>query len=395
MTVYEPGSVDDVARYQAKKLAKEGDAAFARACGEFARNDAFRSLNETIIANVGRDRDKGAMFALVPTGTETCTFCLMLASRGAVYHTRKTAGEWRHFHRGCDCKVEPSFEGDSDAEVVQGVKPRELYERYKQFKEIDEAEGLSSAEKDELKRRILDGCKASERSVIRMLKSGEIEDASDVHVPTSSEVPNWLSGASRNRHAKRHAAEYGIDCRSRDGREKYNRIMSEVIDAADSVVLFDGIGGRNGQVCAVYFRGIDIAVVYIERISESRCLSTRREGVTAVEHFGIRYENDLTDKFSEYLVDSVDLLNAQLEHRDLAFFFDTVDVCQQVIGGMHCEDMFGWVVPNDAVKDFEPIWLAGNDRNLEGYDYVCASWEDRGGFPHAIIDGELPEEAYE
>ena len=129
MTTYEPGSVDDVARYQARKLAKEGDAAFARACGEFARNDAFRSLNETIIANVGRDRDKGAMFARVPTGTETCTFCLMLASRGAVYHSRKTAGEWRHFHRGCDCKVVPSFEGDPDAELVQGVKPRELYER--------------------------------------------------------------------------------------------------------------------------------------------------------------------------------------------------------------------------------------------------------------------------
>ena len=264
MTVYEPGSVDDVARYQAKKLAKEGDAAFARACGEFARNDAFRSLNETIIANVGRDRDKGAMFARVPTGAETCTFCLMLASRGAVYHTRKTAGEWRHFHRGCDCKVVPSFEGDPDAELVQGVKPRELYARYKQFKEIDETEGLSSAEKDELKRKILDGGKASERSVIRMLKSGEIEDASDVHVPTSSEVPNWLSGTSRNRHAKRHAAEYGIDYRSKDGQEEYNRIMSEVIDAADSVVLFDGIGGQNGQVCAVYFRGVDIAVVNID-----------------------------------------------------------------------------------------------------------------------------------
>ena len=151
MTVYEPGSVDDVARYQARKLAKEGDAAFARACGEFARNDAFRSLNETIVANVGRDRDKGAMFARVPTGTETCTFCLMLSSRGAVYHTRKTAGEWGRFHRGCDCKVVPSFEGDPDAELVQGVKPRELYERYKQFKEIDEPEGFSSAEKDELK----------------------------------------------------------------------------------------------------------------------------------------------------------------------------------------------------------------------------------------------------
>ena len=48
----------------------------------------------------------------VSAGFETCTFCLMLASRGAVYHTRKTAGEWRHFHRGCDYKVVPSFEGD-------------------------------------------------------------------------------------------------------------------------------------------------------------------------------------------------------------------------------------------------------------------------------------------
>lgn len=188
----------------------------------------------------------------------------MLASRGTVYHTRETAGEWRHFHRGCDCKVVPSFEGDPDAELVQGVKPRELYERYKQFKEIDETEGLSSAGKDELKRKILDSGKASGRSVIRMLKSSEIEDASDVHVPTSSEVPNWLSGTNKNRHAKRHAAEYGIDCRSRDGQAECNRIMSEIIDAADSVVLFDGIGGQNGQVCAVYFRGIDIAVVNIE-----------------------------------------------------------------------------------------------------------------------------------
>ena len=99
---------------------------------------------------MGRDRDKGAMFARVPTGFETCTFCLMLASRGAVYHTRKTAGEWKHFHRGCDCKVVPSFEGDPDAELVQGVKPRELYERYKQFKEI-ESYKLPRAQEDALK----------------------------------------------------------------------------------------------------------------------------------------------------------------------------------------------------------------------------------------------------
>ena len=155
MTTYEPESVDAVARYQAKKLAKGGDAEFAKACGEFARNDAFRSLNETIIANVGRDRDKGARFARVPTGFETCTFCLMLASRGAVYHTRKSAGEFKHFHRHCDCKVVPSFEDDPYAEVVEGVKPRELQERYKVFKQIDLMKTLDDSNKKELKERAL------------------------------------------------------------------------------------------------------------------------------------------------------------------------------------------------------------------------------------------------
>lgn len=125
MTTYRPASVDEVARYQAKKLVKGGDAAFARACGEYARNDALRSLNETIISNVGRDSGKGVRFARVPTGFETCTFCIMLASRGAVYHTRKSAGEFRHFHRNCDCKVVPGFEDDPMAVLVEGHDPRD------------------------------------------------------------------------------------------------------------------------------------------------------------------------------------------------------------------------------------------------------------------------------
>ncbi len=157
MTTYSPESVDDVARYQAKKLLDGDDAAFAKACGEYARNDLFRSLNETIIANVGRDKDKGARFARVPTGFETCTFCLMLASRNAVYHTRKTAGEFKHFHRHCDCKVVPSFDPDPDAEVVEGVRPDELRDQWWKFEKIDATEGLSSAERDEMKRLVLDG----------------------------------------------------------------------------------------------------------------------------------------------------------------------------------------------------------------------------------------------
>lgn len=150
MTTYRPDSVDAVARYQARKLAKGGDAAFAKACGEFARDDAFRSLNETIIANVGRDKDKGVRFARVPTGFETCTFCLMLASRGAVYHTRKSAGEFKHLHRRCDCKIVPGFGDDPDAELVEGVRPKELHKLYKQFKEI-ESYKLPRAQEDAVK----------------------------------------------------------------------------------------------------------------------------------------------------------------------------------------------------------------------------------------------------
>lgn len=155
MTTYRPESVDTVARYQAKKLVKGGDAAFARACGEYARNDALRSLNETIISNVGRDSGKGVRFARVPTGFETCTFCIMLASRGAVYHTRKSAGEFRHFHRNCDCKVVPGFEDDPYAELVEGVNPDDLYNLYVQLREIDEESGLSVKQREALKRRAI------------------------------------------------------------------------------------------------------------------------------------------------------------------------------------------------------------------------------------------------
>lgn len=111
-------------------------------------------------------------------------------------------------------------------------------------------------------------------------------------------------------------------------------------------------------------------------------------------HFGIRYTNDLTDEFSEFIVDSVDLLNAQLARHGLSFFFDTIDVDQRVIGGRCCEDMFVRVILNGLVAEFEPIWLASEDEKLGGYDYVCASWENRGGKPYAAIDGDLSEEAY-
>ena len=94
-------------------------------------------------------------FARVPTGSETCTFCLMLASRGAVYHTRESAGTFRCFHRGCDCKVVPGFEAARDAELVEGVRPKEIREQWRRFKEIDSDGTLDTEHRDALKRRVL------------------------------------------------------------------------------------------------------------------------------------------------------------------------------------------------------------------------------------------------
>lgn len=140
---YGPETVDAVARYQAHRLAAGDVAGFARACGEFAADDAMRSLNRTVLANAARDGGRGVRFARVPTGAETCPFCLLLASRGAVYGSRRTAGEFSHFHRGCDCKVVPGFEGDRDAEPVEGVRPDAIRDA---ISRMEDETGLSFAD---------------------------------------------------------------------------------------------------------------------------------------------------------------------------------------------------------------------------------------------------------
>lgn len=65
-------------------------------------------------------------FARIPTGPETCPFCIMLASRGFVYHSARSAGELNHFHPNCDCRVVAGFEGME----VAGYDPDTLYDQY-------------------------------------------------------------------------------------------------------------------------------------------------------------------------------------------------------------------------------------------------------------------------
>lgn len=57
---------------------------------------------ETIIHNARREK---VGFARVPTGGKTCSFCLIMASRGVVYKSEKSAGSARKFHDHCDCEI--------------------------------------------------------------------------------------------------------------------------------------------------------------------------------------------------------------------------------------------------------------------------------------------------
>lgn len=128
-------SVERMVHYQATKLTKGDVAGFVSNLGDYTRDCVRRSANDTIMLNCKRDRKKGVKFARVPSGAETCTFCMMLAGRGFDYLSAKTAGEQGHYHRGCDCKIVPGFNEDNP---IEGYDPDECKRLWREFKEIDE-----------------------------------------------------------------------------------------------------------------------------------------------------------------------------------------------------------------------------------------------------------------
>lgn len=85
-----------------------------------------KAAAECIFHNGSMDPAK-PKYARVPTGLETCEFCIMLASRGFVYHSTKSAGALDHYHPNCDCRVVPGF-GDT---VIPGYDPDALYRKWK------------------------------------------------------------------------------------------------------------------------------------------------------------------------------------------------------------------------------------------------------------------------
>lgn len=132
---YDQGKINAMASTAAKK-AREGATTGQIAELVFGRGgyDMRRSYGQTMIENVYRDKSK-PRFARIPGMSEHythgCPFCRLLSSRGYVYHTRKTAGEFDHYHSDCTCQVVSVWDDDP---IVEGYDPDALYEEYMTFR---------------------------------------------------------------------------------------------------------------------------------------------------------------------------------------------------------------------------------------------------------------------
>lgn len=125
-------AIDRDARYFAGLVGEGGAEEYARRMAFKAYDHAKFSANRTMAGNASRPRDAeaGMRFARVPTGRETCGFCLLLASRGFDYSTREAAGDigarYNSYHSHCDCTV---IAGDERA-TVDGYDPDWLTKVY-------------------------------------------------------------------------------------------------------------------------------------------------------------------------------------------------------------------------------------------------------------------------
>lgn len=67
-------------------------------------------------------------YARVPSGAETCVFCAMLASRGAVYLSEESAGAGAHdYHDHCDCTAVQIYDGQP---LPEGFDPDHYLQVY-------------------------------------------------------------------------------------------------------------------------------------------------------------------------------------------------------------------------------------------------------------------------
>ena len=111
--------------------------AFQQLCVDRIDYETRLAANKCIERNAKNDPKK-PRWARIPTGAETCQFCIMLASRGFVYHSEETAS---HAHAHCDCRVVPSWD---KSPLAQGYDPDKYYDMWKHPEKYENAQEQDS-----------------------------------------------------------------------------------------------------------------------------------------------------------------------------------------------------------------------------------------------------------
>lgn len=117
-------------RYYLKSVEQHGFDTFVKQMVTAASDHVFKAANKTMERNARRDTKAGIRYARVPSGKETCGFCLLLASRGFAYRTKQSAGYINafinYYHSNCDCLV---VAGTADT-TIEGYNPDWYYNVY-------------------------------------------------------------------------------------------------------------------------------------------------------------------------------------------------------------------------------------------------------------------------
>lgn len=134
LTGYEAdrAAVEGSVRWAADALWSDDPSAALYALAGAVQRHVTYSSRSTVARNAEHD-PLNPRYARVPKGPKSCAWCAMLASRGFVYTSKRTAGDTGRgvgddFHDGCDCAVVIEF--DSEAEHIAGYDPDALYEKY-------------------------------------------------------------------------------------------------------------------------------------------------------------------------------------------------------------------------------------------------------------------------
>lgn len=142
---------------------------FVGKCSDRLDRETRLAANKCMEANARRDPKK-PRWARVPTGPETCEFCIMLASRGFVYRSEDLAS---HAHANCDCRIVPSW--DRGKAAVEGYDPDAYYLAWQKLAEIGRRNDLDGDEKAMLRLAVSDSLRP-----FSVEKARELADKMDV-----------------------------------------------------------------------------------------------------------------------------------------------------------------------------------------------------------------------